>query len=522
MLALNALVDKNFYKKKFNLKRYYLTLNILLGAMASMALAPYNIWILMLIALALFFTMSAFLEKKSTIFLACLALFISYNFLNLDFINYVMQDFGQLNVVVSSLILILFSAYLSLPYAILSALALYLSKTKDNVLLLFFLPAAFLIADIIIYYLFTGFPWNYVGYSAINSPLKAYAPLIGVLGINLCIYLMSAALALAVLRKFYFLPIAAVILVFAVIMQGAQYTSKGKDYAVALVQGNIKQELRWDLDTRSQIIQTYLNLSKDLLTQKNLITIWPESALPVYKETENYLINYLQQTLKEHNSYLITGIQSLNENRLKAYNSILLLDGNSEQLYHKSHLVPFGEFVPFEDLLRPLARIFNFPMSSFDKGTHLQENFKINDLYFINAICYESIFSNIIKDNNHKDSGAILMLSNDGWFGNSRGPYMHLAISQMRSLEIQKPMLRVTNNGISAIIDQQGQIAQSLERNQALSLTTNFTSYTDNTPYAIIGNSFNYIAIIVLIALGLYYRQKQASDLESMAHLIRP
>lgn len=522
MHALTALVDYNFYKKVFNSKPYAITLSLLLGAMASMALAPFNVWILMLIALALFFIMTAFFNKKSTIFFASLAFFISYNFLNLDFINFVMQDFGQLNIFVSSTILLLFSTYLALPYALLSTLALKLCKNKVNVLLLFFLPAAFLISDLIIYYLFTGFPWNYVGYSAISSPLKAYAPLIGVLGINLCIYLISAALALAALRKFYFLPIAAVILTFAIIMQGSQYTSKAKDYDIALVQGNIKQELRWDLATRAQIIHTYLDLSEELFKQKDLIVIWPESALPVYKEIEKLLIDELQAKLKEQDSYLITGIQTLNQNKTKAYNSILLLDGSNEQLYNKSHLVPFGEFVPFEDLLRPLAKIFNFPMSSFAKGEHIQKNFNINELKLINAICYESIFSDIIRDNNHRDSGAIIMLSNDGWFGNSRGPYMHLAISQMRSMELQKPMLRVTNNGITAIIDHQGNITQSLERNKALVLQNKFTSYIGNTPYAIIGNSFNYLAIFLLITLGFYYRNKKNSNLENMAHLIRP
>lgn len=526
LLLLNALVQTSFYQKVFQLKRYYFPTSICLGAIASLAMAPFNYWILLLMSLSLLFTMQHFFVSKKQVFSSTLLFFCAYNFFNLDFINFVMQDFGNIPFIFSCLILIIFCLYLSLPYALLQILAFKLSKGKNNCFILLFTPVAFILADVIIYYLFTGFPWNFVGYSTISSPLKAYAPLVGVLGINLCIYIICGALSLAIQRQFFFLPIPAIIFAFGIIMMGSSFTHAGSSYHVNLVQGNINQKLHWNYLETENIIKKYLDLSIPYLRQENNITIWPESALPVYIQNVPNLINDLNSITYDHKSFLITGIQEIASDGTHAYNSIVTLGTNKSvknlQIYHKSHLVPFGEFVPFEKLLRPLGKIFNFPMSSFIKGNAIQSNTQIKDLKLINAICYESIFSTIFLNNNHHDSGAILMLSNDSWFGDSRGPYMHLEISKMRTLELQKPMLRVTNNGITAIINEKGQVTKVLPRNQEGVIEDSFTSFIGLTPYAICGNIPVFVICLILCILGFYYRNKNDKMAQSIASLVRP
>lgn len=527
MLKLNIPLDLPFFSGLLNQKRYYMPASAALGAAASFSLAPHELWFVMLLCLSGLLTVQAFFRQKRQVFWSGFLFLVCYNFSNLDFVNFVMQDFGKMNIAVSSLITLLLSSYLALPYALLQTAAFALSRGRMFVFLLFFTPVAYMVSDGIIYHLFTGFPWNFLGYSQLGGPLEAYAPLIGVQGINLMVYVMCASLALSAMRKFVFLPVAAVILFFAILMMGSQFTEEGREYEAHLVQANIRQAVKWEPEELDNIIQKHLEMSLGLLSQKGMLLIWSESAIPIFKERAPGLMAGLNDHCIDSGSVLVMGIQTWDRVNEKAYNSIVTLGTDADlgrmPIYHKNRLVPFGEVVPFGDLLRPLAPIFNFPMSSFSPGGRVQENTVIGDLRLINAICYESIFPDHLVANNTPGSGGILMLSNDGWFGNSRGPYMHLNIARMRTLELQKPMLRATNNGVTAIINHKGEVTHVLPRNTEAILRGSFTSYTGMTPYAVADRWPALFITLILLALGVFYRyRKDDSTSDTLQRMVRP
>ena len=196
---------------------------------------------------------------------------------------------------------------------------------------------------------------------------------------------------------------------------------------------------------------------------------------------------------------------------------------DEKKIYNKRALVPFGEIIPFASLLRPLGSIFDIPNSSFSYGDAKQDPIKVKGLNFIPAICYEAIFPNLIRGMDGIDTAGIIMLSNDSWFGPTKAPMQHLNIARMRTLELQKPMLRATNSGITAYISENGKVLKTIEENKLACLKTKFYPVKGQTLYSKFGEIGISILVLIWLALGLYSRfKKQDLIEEQMNKLIRP
>lgn len=396
-----------------------------------------------------------------------------------------------------------------------------------NAFLLGFLPAALVIADYIIGVLFTGFPWMYVGYTTVDSPFASFAPLVGVRGISLLFFICAGAIALAIERRYVYLPVAGFIFFVSIIIMGIKYVTPMEPIKVAGIQGNIEQSIKWDPDHTIPSIKKYMNLTSPELG-KNDVVIWPESAMPVYVQQIVPLLDDLNFLANEQETALLMGIQRVTPNKL-SYNSMYVFGQSKNlfdaQIYDKRHLVPFGEVVPFENLTRQLGSIFNFPMSSFSPGALDQEQIHIKkfDLKFIPALCYESIFPELMLSMHSDETNGIIMISNDSWYGDTRGPIEHLAIARMRSMEMQKPMIRVTNSGITAYIDELGAIVERLPSDEEGVLHMQYVPTSGTTPYAKGGIYIFIFMVLATIALGFMLRRiRQDAAQQQFNDMIRP
>jgi apolipoprotein N-acyltransferase len=362
--------------------------------------------------------------------------------------------------------------------------------------------------------LFTGFPWLSLGYSQIDTPLAGYAPIIGIYGISLIMaissgLLLDSALNLRARKNIKSAYQSLFTLVFIWVTGGllsfVHWTKPlGAPIKVSLVQGNIPQEIKWNPDQVQPTLDIYSKLTRE--HWDSAIIIWPEGAIPItIQEAKEFLIN-LAVEAAHHNSTVITGIPMMAHPWGQYYNGIVAL-GNGKGLYYKHRLVPFGEYIPFEKYLHHLLDILHIPMSDFISS---QENFDpllASGYWIAPYICYEIAYPQQVVAT-YRDSGILLTVSNDAWFGESIAQPQHLQIAQMRALELGRPLLFVSNNGITAIIDSRGRIQSRILAFKTEVLTDYVQAYKGETLWVLCGMNTFFIALIVMLIIAIKKRNK--------------
>ena len=356
-------------------------------------------------------------------------------------------------------------------------------------------------------WVFTGFPWLALGYAqAPASPLAGYAPVVGVFGVSLLTALLATLLQQAVSRWREPTPrrvwrLAGPLLAAAALLGGGallrplQWTSPvGDPLAVSLLQGNIAQDIKWSTEGFEQSLLSYYRLAQKNPAQ---LIVLPEAAFPVFLDQlpEGYLDELAKIAASQHGK-LLFGIVTGDLTQY-ANSAISLGSAPEEQRYSKSHLVPFGEFVPpgFSWFLG-LASI---PMSDFTAGARQQPPMDIAGQKIAVNICYEDAFGEeIIRA--LPEATLLVNLSNVAWFGDSLAPAQHLQIAQMRALETGRMMLRATNTGMTAIVGVDGQIQGVLPPFTRGALRGEVRGYSGETPYARWGNWLTIALALLLVA----------------------
>ncbi|WMR95572.1 apolipoprotein N-acyltransferase [Mergibacter septicus] len=484
------------------------------GGIAVFAFSPYEQW--WIAYLSVFILLWGVTNPIKKIALTSAFLWgISFFLIGINWINISINQFGGTPLVFGYLLVFLLSAYLAC-YPLLFGWIITKFQIQSGVIF----ACVWTLTEYLRAHLFTGFPWLELGYSQINSPFKGIAPLFGVQGISFFM-IWSCGLVVTILRsiqqkrkKLIWISQSALLLILlliAALTEKAIFVKTDKTkmpQIITLIQGNIEQQIKWDPNFLVYSLDRYEQLIKPHLGKSNLI-ILPESSLPAL---ENNLIPYisgLADFAKESGSTIMLGSVFRNEQNDNIYNSVLVLDPNKQnplvnpQRYLKHHLVPFGEYVPLSNLLRPLGAIFNLPFSGMTAGKYLQSGLKANDIVLTPAICYEIAFGEQIRENLTKKSHFILTLSNDAWFGQSIGPWQHLQIAQMRALELGKPVIRATNTGVTAFIDTNGEIIAQAPQFKATTLTAKIYPVVGRTPYSVFGNYPLYILIVLFTLFHL-------------------
>ena len=327
----------------------------------------------------------------------------------------------------------------------------------------------------------TGFPWLFAGYAMLDTPLDALAPVGGVLLVSFCAVLTAACLVSW--RKWTSWTLAALPWIAAWAIAGVAWTEPGQSHRAALVQGNIPQEIKWQPDA-GLIFERYASLSAPFWDRD--LVVWPEGVF--YAGTADAQ-EFLTTTSAGARGALVLGVAMREEDRGSArYYNAALATGAGIGLYRKQRLVPFGDYVPFEDVLRGLIGFFDLPMSVLSPGEPGQAPLRgANGIRLGMAICYEIAYPELVREQ-AKEADALITISNDTWFGESIGPLQHMQMARMRALENGRYVLRSTNNGVTAIVDIKGRVTSELPQFEAGVLAGVFHRTRGTTPFARFGS----------------------------------
>ena len=508
-------------KKKFYIEVLFL---ISLGLLTSISLPPFNYFIINIFTLSLFyiFLVKKFseIQNKKIFFLYGWLFGFGYFVSNLYWIS-ISLTFDENFKFLIPLTIILIPGFLSLFYGLVSYLFVIL-KPKENISSFFLFSIIFAIIEFIRGSILTGFPWNLIAYSFSNQlEILNITSIIGTYSFNLfCISLFTSPSLIILMKKKkkFGVFIAFLIITISFYIFGSQNLKKFNEieankhgFKIRIISSNISIDRFYDDIDPIQGIEDLIKISSPPENEK-VIFIWPEGILPGILQEE--LIQYKQifSEAFNENHLIILGIDSRSrENQtLKYFNSFSVFDHelNLINSYNKVNLVPFGEFLPLEKILKKVGikTITNY-YQSYSKGEArdiMEINQKNFSLKILPLICYEIIYSGkVFRDDNFN---YIINISEDGWFGNSVGPQQHFVHSIYRAIESGKYVLRSSNNGISAIVNPLGEIEKKVYLNQSDFIDFSESKKIKSTIFSQYGNKI--FGLIILLYIFLIFSFK--------------
>ncbi|MFO7858096.1 MAG: apolipoprotein N-acyltransferase [Ectothiorhodospiraceae bacterium] len=414
---------------------------------------------------------------------------------------------------------VVFCVVLALLFGLVPLAAVWLWRclrpANDAAALMIAFPFAWVLVEWLRGWLFTGITWLQLGYSQTDSWLNGFAPLIGSLGLSVLVAVGAGGGAWAVQGRGRqrWLPVAAgvgLVLVVGLVLRQVDYTEPAEETLdVALLQGNISQDRKWDPDYRAFTMERYLDLTAQHW-DKDLV-IWPETAVPFFRrDAQDRYLAPLAGDAADRGTDVLLGVPTHDDASGNTYNSVMNL-GERIDFYHKRHLVPFGEYVPFRDALGALLDVFGAPMGDFAPGQSGEPLAPGGSRAAI-SICYEIIFPRLVATA-LPEATYLVNVSNDAWFGRTIGPPQHLQMARMRALEFQRPLLRSTNTGVTAAVGSDGQVQTRAPMFRPLALSATIQPRSGHTPYLYwLDTPVVVLAVVGLAGFGVArWRQRPAA-----------
>ncbi len=366
----------------------------------------------------------------------------------------------------------------------------------------------------------TGFPWGLIGYSQIPWKIMVQSmDLFGVAGISFLVVYSNGVFYSLVKRPFSRTTIAEAVIF--VLMMGCNYwygvhrihgidglLSRADSMKVAVVQGNVPQDVKWDKRFQKETLSKYETLTEKAIKVSNpALVIWPETAVPFSFGIDRDLSVRVLNIAKKNRVYLLFGAPGLEYHNSKPcfYNWALLASprGRISGVYAKEHLVPFGEYVPLKEMLFFVQKLAE-GVGDFVAGPKKQELFDIDGKKIGTLICYEVIFPELALGRLEQGSDMLVNISNDAWFGNTSAPYQHLEMARARSIETRLPLVRCTNTGISAFINPKGEITGMLPLNTTGYLVEDVKMPTIKSTYVGVRDFLSWLCMFCSIVVMLY------------------
>ena len=384
----------------------------------------------------------------------------------------VLGRYGNLNVFVALLALLLLSLYLSLYLALFACLTTCLKDSRFSIILM----ACFWVAiEYLKGHLLTGFPWCLLGYTQYEQLyLIQISDLFGVYSISFLIVFANGLLFRTLTRHHHEtnaslkwgLPLFLIFLIGALIYGHHHLSSNRADeksgyhIRAAVIQANINQSVKWDPAYQVETIKTYQRLTRSTGAFKPQLIVWPETSLPFFFQDSREFSPRIFSLADKSGAILLFGSPAYKRTRgaIKYYNRAYMITPEIQQVqyYDKMHLVPFGEYVPLKKYLPFINKLVQ-AAGDFATGDKLAP-LKTGNLSAGILICFEAVFPELARTLVREGANVLVNITNDAWFGMTSAPYQHLSMAVFRAVENQRPMIRAANTGFSAFIGPQGTI----------------------------------------------------------------
>jgi apolipoprotein N-acyltransferase len=469
------------------------------GALYPFGFAPFGYVVVAPLALGTLFLLWVSVNAKQGALLGfcfglgSFAVGVSWVFVSL-------HNFGNMPVLLAILVVAVFISIMGLYPAFCGLAQGGFYRLSPTVRLLFVMPALWVLLEWLRGQLLGGFPWLYLGYAQVDTPLASVAPFSGVLAVSLLAAIAGSTVILILIGrpKQRLLAVAALITVFGIglLAERADFVvPDGDPVKIAVVQNNVSLADKWDAAKAEQIINDYLEASANE-TSADLI-VWPEAALPVYLDQLPTL--FLRQLIEHPADYLF-GVLERRADETKAYYNSAVGITDDIVIYRKQQLVIFGEYLPLPFLFRWLLDYFEIPMSDFSSWPSQQSPLLLADQKIGVTICYEDAFQRRVRS---ALPGATMLanISEDAWFGDSLAPWQRLQIARTRALEVSRPLIRANNNGLSSLIDHRGRVTALAPMFRSDVLRGELQPMQGETPFVRFGN-IPLITFLVLLLIG--------------------
>ena len=444
-------------------------------------------------------------EHKKT-FLTFFSFSLLSNFIIIYWIPEVMVKYGGTNTLLGLLALISLSLFL----AVFSGIAgILIKKALNNKFELLLIPAIWISKDLILEYIFNGFPWCFAGYSQYkNIYFIQVSEFGGVYLITFLIILINVLFFKYIKnreRKYLLSTLIVFITVYSTGYTLVNLTLKKTNtldtFKAGIIQPNLKNDIYADRTinkfkkSKAETLKELFNISKDLSDRGAEFVIWPEYTVSIYPLKNK---RYLEQFINFSKNYvpLLAGFTDY-KGRDEIYNSAILFNNENFEKYDKVHLVPFGEYILFKDLLFFIKKITD-QIGEFTPGKNIK-NLHLNNHLISTPICYEIIFPKLVRDFIAKNGELIVTISNDSWYGTSAAPYQLLAMATFRSIENRRYNLRATSNGISAQISPTGRIIKKIGLNKKSNFIAEFKYIKEKTFFTNYGYLFPFLNFIFVL-----------------------
>ena len=480
----------------------------LAGILYTLAFAPFDFSYLALIALSLLFvswqnaTPARALWRGYLFGLGAFGLGVSWVYISI-------HDFGGADPFSAGLLTGLFVAFWAWFPALAGYLSIKIGAVKPGLISMMVMPLVWLLVEYLRGYLvLNGFPWLQVGYSQLETPLAGYIPIVGVYGTGFLAVLTASTLVYLLQTKKHRLLLAATLAAVWLtgsVLQTIKWTHAiGEPIRVSMIQGNIAQDQKWRPENRGNTLQYYKTMTE--AHWDSAVIVWPETSIPAYlADVYDWFLLPLSDAARQHETDLIVSLPAHGNSEHERYNAVMTL-GKETRMYRKKHLLPFGEYLPWQPVSGFILNSLAIKLGDFTPGAIDQPLLTAGGYPFITSICYEDAFGDAGL-RGLADAAYLVNVTNDGWFGNSIEPHQHLQIARMRAMETGRFLLRATNTGVTAVVAPDGKIVSQAPQFTATVLTDMIIPMGGMTPYARSGDKpVIYGMVLALLGFMIYRR----------------